>query len=496
MYSHPPVPSMNYPNRLFPFGPPVSMPGAPPGQQQPLQHPELPITVHTTQPLQTRRGPWLPEEDRKLMELISVFGPSNWVRISNSLCLRTPKQCRERYHQNLKPSLNRTPITIEEGLLIEKLVAKHGKKWAEIARHLNGRSDNAIKNWWNGGANRRRRASTVQVKLLDSADAYSHLASSTSPAEDEDNLSLLPPLQEVPPAAPPQSLPRPSQFPQVPHLPQISFNTLIFGPGGQEARKSPPLDGKSVPASPDRSAGGLRLASFDTVNLTAGTNGNVNLNYGPVVLPPISAPAKRRLLDEPARRHSTANTLYSVSGNAFYTLLHPNLAAAVQSYHDPPSVLALRNNLILQYEFLGYLNSTNSSLRRLLIAPDFFPNPLKDQTPSHKRNMSQNSFHSPSMAPQSRYSVSSASGGAPSINTSPQNSQQPPKPQHLHLTSLIYLNYNGLLTLVNSQMNPPTKPAAYDSDNSLRATVTEDSKMDVDDPPRRPSKLAVSSLID
>lgn len=106
-----------------------------------------------------RRGPWSPDEDQRLMELISVFGAANWVRISQSLLTRTPKQCRERYHQNLKPSLNRTPITPEEGLYIEELVAKYGKRWAEIARHLNGRSDNAVKNWWNGGATRRRRVS-------------------------------------------------------------------------------------------------------------------------------------------------------------------------------------------------------------------------------------------------------------------------------------------------------------------------------------------------
>ncbi|RMZ78084.1 hypothetical protein DV737_g4007, partial [Chaetothyriales sp. CBS 132003] len=63
---------------------------------------------------------------------------------------RSPKQCRERYHQNLKPSLNHEPISNDEGELIEQLVQEIGKHWAEIARRLGNRSDNAVKNWWNG----------------------------------------------------------------------------------------------------------------------------------------------------------------------------------------------------------------------------------------------------------------------------------------------------------------------------------------------------------
>jgi len=106
-----------------------------------------------------RRGPWLPEEDATLLHLVGTQGPNNWVRISQHMQHRSPKQCRERYHQNLKASLNHEPISAQEGELIEQLVRDIGKRWAEIARRLGNRSDNAVKNWWNGSMNRRKRGS-------------------------------------------------------------------------------------------------------------------------------------------------------------------------------------------------------------------------------------------------------------------------------------------------------------------------------------------------
>ncbi|KAI0515338.1 Homeodomain-like protein [Xylaria bambusicola] len=104
-----------------------------------------------------RRGPWSEFEDAALIQLVQQQGPLNWVKISDTIVSRSPKQCRERYHQNLKPTLNHEPISTEEGQLIEKLVGELGKRWAEIARRLNNRSDNAVKNWWNGSQNRRKR---------------------------------------------------------------------------------------------------------------------------------------------------------------------------------------------------------------------------------------------------------------------------------------------------------------------------------------------------
>ena len=92
-----------------------------------------------------------------LMYLVNMDGPINWVRIAGIVGGRSAKQCRERYHQNLKPTLNHAPITPEEAHIINTLVGQIGKRWAEIARHLDNRSDNAVKNWWNGNQNRMKR---------------------------------------------------------------------------------------------------------------------------------------------------------------------------------------------------------------------------------------------------------------------------------------------------------------------------------------------------
>lgn len=141
------------------------------------------------------KGNWTDSEDERLIELVHqsledkknykvAIASTRWSEIAKELPGRVGKQCRERWHNHLRPDINKGRWSFCEEVVIYLCWRVWNSQWARISRLLDGRSDNRVKNHWNCHMKRRLTRDKPYFSFME--ETYNHFHQIISEAEDDD----------------------------------------------------------------------------------------------------------------------------------------------------------------------------------------------------------------------------------------------------------------------------------------------------------------------
>ncbi|KAF8803849.1 hypothetical protein BYT27DRAFT_7108914, partial [Phlegmacium glaucopus] len=99
--------------------------------------------------LPRQRHSWTTDQDQRLIDSVKSCGISNWQLVARNVSPHaTASQCQNRWCKSLDPALQRGNWTEEEDDRLRKAVAGYGSSWIQVASAIPGRTNDQCRERW------------------------------------------------------------------------------------------------------------------------------------------------------------------------------------------------------------------------------------------------------------------------------------------------------------------------------------------------------------